>query len=107
MTDSEFNDRIDNVMMALEDAIEDSGCDIDCENSGGILTLSFDNGSHIILSRQSATRQLWVAAKSGGFHMDFNEEREEWRCGSNGESLSTLLSRCIADQAEEDFKLTL
>ena len=55
------------------------------ENSGGVLTVRFDNGSQLILSRQPALRQLWVAARSGGFHFDYDEGSQLWLCDASGE----------------------
>ena len=105
MSENAFNHRLDDLMVAIEDAIEDSGLDIDYETTAGILTLTFESDSKIILSRQGVMRQLWVAAKSGGFHFDFKEEKEEWICDSNGETLIQLLNRCASEQAEEAISL--
>jgi len=54
----------------LEAAINDDDAELDYESGNDMLTLSFRNGSVAILSRQSAIRQLWLAARSGGFHFD-------------------------------------
>ena len=111
MTEFEFNDQLDDLMMAIEDAIDDAieeiDTDIDYENAAGILTLSFENGTQIILSRQGALRQLWMASRSGGYHFDFNEEREQWVCESNGQVFIELLNRCASEQAEEPVTLEL
>ncbi|MTI14419.1 iron donor protein CyaY [Sansalvadorimonas verongulae] len=107
MTEFEFNDQLDDLMMAIEDAIEDIDTDIDYENAAGILTLRFDNGTQIILSRQGALRQLWMAARSGGFHFDFNDEREQWICDSNGEEFVKLLNQYASEQAGEPVTLEL
>ncbi len=107
MTDFEFNDQIDELIITIEDAIEESGLDIDYENSGGILTLTCPNGSQIILSRQTALSQLWVAARSGGFHLDFDEQHDSWLCNGTGETLEQLLNRCLTEQTEEPCALVL
>ncbi len=53
MNEAEFNQIVDDLMFSIEETIDDSGADIDYENSGGMLTLTCDvNGSQIILSRQ-------------------------------------------------------
>lgn len=105
MTDNTFNYRLDDLMEAIENAIEESGLDIDYEISAGILTLMFENKSKIILSRQGAMRQLWVAAKSGGFHFDFDEKKDVWICNSHGETLIQLLNRCASEQAGKRVSL--
>ena len=92
-------------MMAIEDAIEEAGLDIDYETSAGIMTLTCENQSQIILSRQTPLLQLWLAAKSGGFHFDFDEGRDNWVC--NGETLPEALNRCLSEQSGEGIKLKL
>ena len=106
MTESAFNDQIDDLMIAIEDAIDESETDIDFENAGGILTLTFANNSQIILSRQGALRQLWLAARAGGFHFDYNPDQNAWICDSNGEEFYALLNRCATEQAGEPVNLT-
>ena len=61
MSEARFHDLVDEVQTTVEDAFDDSDLDVDLENSGGVLTVRFENGSQLILSRQPALRQLWVA----------------------------------------------
>ena len=108
MNESEFNDMVDDIFVEIEDAVEEAcdvtGADIDYETTAGILTLSFENGSQIILNRQAPLKQIWVAAKQGGFHFDFNAESEDWLC--NGKELYAALSEYCTDQAGQTIKLT-
>ena len=68
MTEAEFNQIVDELVFTIEESIDDSGADIDYENSAGMLTITCDvNGSQIILSRQPAMAEIWLAARSGGF----------------------------------------
>lgn len=103
MNENQFNQNLDELMMAIEDAIEEQGLDIDYETSGGILTLTCPNGSQIILSRQTPLLQLWLAAKSGGFHFDFDDG--VWMC--KGEALSAVLSRCLSEQYGNSVSIKL
>jgi len=79
MDESVFHERVDDLLLAIEDAVEDSGADIDYETAGGILTLRFADGSQIIVNRQTPVRQVWVATRSGGFHFDYDEWRSARR----------------------------
>lgn len=101
LTDARFHDLIDALQRTLEDIFDDSGLDLDLENSGGVLTVRFDNGSQLIFSRQAPLHQLWLAARSGGFHFDYREAAAGWYCDSNDEPLSELLGRVTAEQAGE------
>ena len=99
MTESEFNDLIDQTFATLEYALDEVVEDLDYEASGGVLTVTFDNGTSMVFSRQPPTRQLWLAARSGGFHFRFGEGA--WRDTRTGEELFAALSRILAAQAGE------
>lgn len=105
MNDTEFNSLADATLIAIEDAVEALDLDIDLETSGGILTLTFPNGSKVIINRQGATREIWVAARSGGFHC--GRDGDGWRCNTTGEDLPTLLSRVCSEQSGTTVRLTL
>ena len=97
MSDNDFSTRYEETLLAIEDAIEESGEDIDYETVNDILTLTCPDGSAIIVTKQSATSQLWLAAKSGGFHFDL--EDGEWICDSDGETLRGKLAAICRQQA--------
>lgn len=106
MTESEFNRVIDETLMAIEEAVDASAADLDYENSGGVLTLTLANGSQVIINRQTPVRQLWVAARSGGYHFDFDKLTEEWRRTSDGAELFAALSEVISEQGGETVTLS-
>ncbi len=107
MNESEFNDIVDNIFIEIEDAVEEvcdeTGADIDYETASGILTLIFTNGSQIIINRQTPLKQIWVAAKQGGFHFDFNTKTEQWIC--DGKELYSALSEYCTKQSGQTIKL--
>ena len=75
MTESEFNELADAVFARIEQTIDASGADIGCNLNGPVLELEFDNGSQIIINRHGPTREIWLAAKSGGFHYALQDAR--------------------------------
>ncbi|VAX13512.1 hypothetical protein MNBD_GAMMA24-2149 [hydrothermal vent metagenome] len=106
MDESEFNQKADELLTAIEDAIDkiidENDLDIDFENSGGILSLGFEDNSKIIINRQAPLRQIWVATRSGGFHFDFDPERNQWREEKNGTELFAELGRhCSTNTGEQ------
>ena len=106
MNESEFREIAEQTIEDLQDAIDNNGADIDYDEIGGVLTLEFENGSKIIFSKQGAMNQLWMAAKSGGFHFDYSEEAACWVCDSGeNEELYKMLSRLATEQAEEEVVL--
>ncbi len=106
MNESEFQEIAEQTIEDIQDAIDSSGADIDYDEIGGVLTLEFENGSKIIFSKQGAMNQLWMAAKSGGFHFNYEEDSEQWICdnGDNDE-LYKMLSKLASEQAGEEISL--
>ncbi len=105
MQDAEFHEIVDDIVMTLEDELESYPEDLDLENSSGVLTIGFPNGSTIVVSRQIATHEIWVAAKSGGFHLKL--VAGDWMCATTSENLSQLVSRVISEQLGRAAELTL
>lgn len=109
MNEAEFNQTVDELMFAIEESIDNSGADIDYENSAGMLTITCEaNGSQVILSRQPAIGEIWLAARSGGFHFRLQEteragDAERMWCNTqSGETLSSMLSEaCLAQSGEK------
>lgn len=71
MTESEFNRLVDDTLLAIEEAVDATGADVDFENAGGVLTLTCGDGVPLILSRQVPLRQIWLAEPAGGHHFDY------------------------------------
>lgn len=99
LNEARFHDLVDATQQAVEDIFDDSGLDVDLENTAGILTVRFDNGSQLIFSRQEPIRQLWLAARSGGFHFDYDEGEQSWICDTSHERLGEMLARITFEQA--------
>ena len=94
MDDPGFEAAADEALERLERSFE--GLELDFERKeGGVLEIEFDDGGKMIVNRHSAARELWVAARSGGFH--FRWDGSAWRDTRSGEeffaALSALLSR--------------
>lgn len=117
MVESEFQKRVDDILALVESAMDHAKTDIDAELNGGILTLTFENGSKVIVNRQTPNREIWVAAKSGGFHFRYNAATVSgnlstasghlWCNTRTGEPLAELLARVVSEQAGEVIKFTL
>ena len=103
MNESEFVQKADATILNIEDLIEAADIDVDYENVDGILTLEFDNGSKIIINKQTPARQIWVAAKSGGYHYDY--ENGSWRNQRSHSELLDELSGLISAQLGNKIKL--
>lgn len=95
MEEAQFDAVAAVALQALEAALERA--DIDYEvKPGGVIEIEFDDGSRIIVNRHGAARQIWVAAKSGGFH--FAPHGGRWLGTRDGEELFAALTRLIRAQ---------
>jgi CyaY protein len=97
MNDAEFAARADAALQRVEQALEDSGVDADVQlKEGGILEVEFADGSKIIVNRHAAAREIWVAARAGGFH--FRWDGSQWRDTRDAAELFAALSRLVSSQ---------
>jgi CyaY protein len=104
MTESEYTRLADETLGRIEHALEASDDDLDFELApGGILEVEFENGSKIIINKQSATQEMWVAAKSGGYH--YRWDGAAWRDSRSGEELFAALSAFVSAQAGRTIRL--
>jgi CyaY protein len=100
MDELQFNAMADATLDRIERAVEACAADIDLEvKPGGILELEFDDGSKVIINRHSAAREIWLAARSGGFH--FRPQAGRWLGTRDGEELFAAVSRVISEQSGE------
>lgn len=106
MNEAEFHKQATQTLLRIEQAVEESGEDIDFENAGDILTLEFAKGSRIIINKQAAANQIWVAARAGGFHYRFDADRNQWVNDQSGEELFAQLSRLVSEQSGVAIRLT-
>jgi CyaY protein len=104
MDESEFIRLAERTLQQLDRCIEASGIDADCEFKGtGVLEIEFSDGSKIIVNSQAAAREIWVAAKSGGYHFRSNGVR--WVNTRDGSELFAALSTYVSQQSGETVNL--
>ena len=104
MNDSEFNALADAALKQIEGALERCDADLDFEMvSDSVLQIEFVDGSKIIVNRHDAAQQIWVAARSGGFHYQWDGCC--WQDTRSGGELMTVLSKLVSQQAGERVSL--
>ncbi|MEH6578310.1 MAG: iron donor protein CyaY [Amphritea sp.] len=103
MNESEFNQLVDDTLTAIEEILDDAETDLDFMNNGGVLTVICENSSQVIFTRQTPVKQLWLAARSGGFHFDFDADNKQWVRDSDGTALNDMLAAIFTEQAGETF----
>ncbi len=104
MKETEFAAQADAMLARIEHALEHCGADLDFElAAGGVLEVEFADGSKIIVNKHAVAQEIWVAARSGGFH--FRHDGERWRDTRDGEELMSKLSSLCSQQAGETVDL--
>lgn len=94
MNESEFIEAAAAVFEQIESALDDG--DVDCSINEGVMELELDDGSKIIISRHLPNREIWVAARSGGFHYRWQDG--DWQDTRGGPVLLERVAACIAAQ---------
>jgi len=101
MNDSEYMDRAEALLKAVEaccDRInEDTSADVDNQRVGGMVTLTFANGSQIVINQQKPLHEIWMATRAGGFHYRWQDGA--WQDTKGQGEFFAALSRDASTQA--------
>ena len=103
MSLAEYDAAMEALFERIEDAVDEMTADVDCEVNAGVMTLTCPDGSVLIFSRQSAVEQLWLAARSGGFHFELIDGA--WICTRGGKRVEEMLNDCAIAQIGERIPL--
>ncbi len=107
VTDTEFIASVDAILAfigtAVDTALESSDADVDWSCNDGILEIDCASRGKLIVNRNVHNREIWVAARSGGYH--FRGEGAAWRDTRSGELLPATLARLLREQAGVDVDL--
>lgn len=108
MTDTEFMDCAESVLRAIEASCDrindDSDVDIDNQRVGGMVTLVFRDRSQIVVNLQKPLQELWLAARSGGYHYKF--DGRQWLDTKGQGEFFVSLSRYASEQAGTTLEFT-
>lgn len=101
MDQNRFNQLVDDALADIETALERLDIDLDWDLADGILSIVCGDdtahpGSKVIINRQGPSQQIWVAARSGGYHFAYHAADDTWRQGDL--ELFALLSRALSEQ---------
>lgn len=102
MTETEFltlaNDTFDHIESLLDDAIDQQDLDIEWTRQGNVLEIEcIESSTKIILNIQTPMQELWIAAKSGGFHFQYNGTA--WLNTRDQSDFYTALSHVVSEQS--------
>jgi CyaY protein len=108
MTDPEYLDLAEAALAAIEQGCdrinEATDADIDNQRVGGMITLTFANRSQIVVNLQPPLHEIWLAARTGGYH--YRHDGQGWLDTKTGEELFENLSREASLQAGLPLRFT-
>ena len=100
MSEALFHERVDNLFLQVEEILDEAQSDIDFVNSSGLLTITCENRSQVILSRQPPLQQIWLACLAGGLH--FERVQNIWSLTTDHEqTFGQCLTLALQQQADE------
>jgi CyaY protein len=112
--DKQFHELGSNLLhsieMALEAADEKLDLDLDIERQGGnVINIRFRDKSVIVINTQPPLHEIWVAAKSGGYHYRWAGTRAQplWLDTKTGKELLSDLTEFASAQAGQVVKIEL
>lgn len=102
LSDAAYRQAAAQVLAQIEAAVDrwlqDDVIDIDCARTGDMLTLTLPNRSQIIVNLQPPLKELWIAARSGGYHFAWQGEGN-WLDSRSGSCFTDVLERSLSEQA--------
>lgn len=107
MTESDFYQQVDQTLHHIEECLDQAETDLDYLISGGVLTITCENGSQLIFTRQTPVRQLWLATRQGGYHFDFDPQYQRWLRDTDQQPLQAIFEQAFREQAGEALTFDL
>jgi CyaY protein len=101
ISDAEYRRLSDETLSRIEAIVDrwlqDDVIDVDSHRTGGLLELQFPDGGKLVINTQPPLQELWLAARSGGYH--YRPAGGRWVDTRDGSDFHATLSRCASEQA--------
>ena len=101
---------LQSIEVALEAADDQLDLDLDVERQGGnVINIRFRDKSVIVVNTQPPLHEIWVAAKSGGYHYRWAGTmiKPLWLDTKTGRELLNDLTQFASAQAGQAVKIAL
>lgn len=106
LTEADFNQQVDHVQDLIEHAVDACDLDLEMEHVEGSLIVHMNDGARVIIGRQPASRELWLAAPGATLHFGFDPARG-WMSDNGDETLSEVLGRVLGELAGDEIELDI
>jgi CyaY protein len=108
MDDKEFLNAADECLGKVAKWLEGFDPDeADYSAADGSVSIEFPDGGKFILSRQSATRQVWFAAEAHGWHYNFDPPAKRWKNDRDGHDLYERLAQVVGEKIGRSVKFAV
>lgn len=101
MTETQFLQHSDALFTHIEDALDEY--DFDCIRAGNVLTIEANDGSQIIINRHVPNQELWIAAKSGGYH--FSYQNGTWLATRDNSEFFNILNNVLSLVSDQTIQI--
>jgi CyaY protein len=102
--DADLSREIEKTLDSIQRRVDGLGLDdLEVDAGPGRLDVTCLDGARIILSRQSATNQIWLAEPGGGWHFDARGGR--WVCDKRGVDLMATLELLLTTHCGVPIRL--
>jgi CyaY protein len=101
LSSTQFHEIADALFEQIAETIDGADAADDIELNQGVLEITCISDdaikSKIIINRHAPTQEIWVAAKSGGYHFKWADGA--WVDTRSAETLSDAISRVVFEQS--------
>lgn len=106
LSENDFNQQVDRIQDRIEHAVDACDLDLEMEQVGGSLILKLGDGPRLVIGRQPASRELWLATPDGTLHFGY-QPGQGWIYDCDGDSLGEVLGRVLGELTGDDVELDI
>ncbi len=104
-----FRRRADDAIGSLKQSLlhADTNAEFEVEQHEDALNISFeDSPSKLVLTPNIPMRQIWIAAPSASFQLDWDESKQTFLLARTGETLDAIVARLMMEQLGGEIVLS-
>ena len=79
MTKRDFIELSEKTFNDIEQLVDDQYPDVDFDREGNVLTLTLEDGKVVVINRQEAMEEMWLASPLGGMHFYYDYKKNTYQ----------------------------
>lgn len=88
MHQESYETAVEQLFFNLEESLSFAQPEVDWDIQEGVLSILFQDGSQLVITRQSALKEIWMASKLGAQH--FQWKGQDWQTLQGEDLMATL-----------------